>query len=159
MFSMIVHPLNAPWNTDNTRRSQPSAGIKGPSGLLSVGTPCSEPLPCSSFLQRSAADASLLCWEVMEGRASRMELLPHSYSSSCNTNAEYAHGSTGNAPPSLATGSAETNLNEVAHGAAGLQVGAVQDPLSCCHRCQILFVSQRGAHNDVGAARVERLLV
>lgn len=57
------------------------------------------------------------------------------------------------------TASAEPNLNEVAHGAAGLQVGPVQDPLSCCHGCQILFVSQRGPDNNVGAARVERLLV
>lgn len=52
---------------------------------LCLSTPCSE-LPCRVFLQRMAANASLLCWEVMEGNASRMELLPHSYSSSWNTN-------------------------------------------------------------------------
>lgn len=49
-----------------------------------VFTPCLL-RPCRAFLQRMAANANLLCWELMEGRASRMELLPHSYSSSCST--------------------------------------------------------------------------
>ena len=47
----------------------------------------------------------------------------------------------------------------MAGGAAGLQVGAVQDPLPGGHGGQVLLVAQGVPHDDVGAAGVERLLV
>ena len=40
------------------------------------------PRSCRAVLQRLAASASLFLWGLMEGRASRMLPLPHSYSSS-----------------------------------------------------------------------------
>lgn len=52
-----------------------------------------------------------------------------------------------------------TNLHEAADGAAGLQVGAVQDPLARRHRCKVLLIAQRRSDDDVGTAGIEGLLV
>lgn len=54
---------------------------------------------------------------------------------------------------------ADPDLDKVSHGATGLQVGTVQDPLPGGHGCQVLLIPQRGPHNDVGAAGVKALLV
>lgn len=62
MFSMTVQPLN-----------DPSWSLRY----------------CRFLLQRMAANDSLFCWELMDGSTSRMELLPHSYSSSWNTQSRY----------------------------------------------------------------------
>lgn len=54
---------------------------------------------------------------------------------------------------------ADPDLDKVSHGATGLQVGAVQDPLPRGHGCQVLLIPQGAPHNDVGAAGVKALLV
>lgn len=94
MFSMTVHPLNAPWRQTNKPTKKIQTAWKQTnrhSCLLCMTvlqlTSCLV-LACRVFLQRMPAKANLLCWEVMEGRTSRMQLLPHSYSSSLNTDRE-----------------------------------------------------------------------
>lgn len=94
MFSMTVQPLNAPCKQTNKQTKRVQTAWKQTnhhSCLLCMTvlhrTPCLV-LAWRVFLQRMPAKASLLCWEVMEGRASRMQLLPHSYSSSWNTDRE-----------------------------------------------------------------------
>lgn len=53
----------------------------------------------------------------------------------------------------------DSDLNEVANRATGLQVRAVQDPFASSHCGQILLITQRRANDDVGAAGVKGLLV
>lgn len=54
---------------------------------------------------------------------------------------------------------ADPDLDKVSHGATGLQVGTVQDPLPGGHGCQVLLIPQGAPHNDVGAAGVKALFV
>lgn len=51
------------------------------------------------------------------------------------------------------------HLDEVFDGTACLQVRAVQDPFASRHGSQVFLIAQWLAHDDVGAAGVETLLV